>query len=126
MLASQRASAAEEMSEAEERLARDGGRLEEIERAEERERRIDAIDPDPCGSVAELLPSAVACLADGGLLLASCTDLGAMSGRFGELSAARYGAQPLKDAHKQAPELALRMLLGSVARAAGEPAKVAA
>ena len=29
----------------------------------------DVIDLDPCGSVAELLPSALGCLADGGLLL---------------------------------------------------------
>ena len=84
-----------------------------------RSRRIDAIDLDPCGCVAELLPSAVSCLLDGGLLLASCTDLGSMSGRFGEQSASRYGAQPLREAQKQAPELAIRMLLGSIARAAG-------
>ena len=82
-------------------------------------RYVDAIDLDPCGCVAELLPAAVACLPDGGLLLASATDLGSMSGRFGEQSDARYGAQPLREAHKHAPELALRMLLGSVARAAG-------
>ena len=55
----------------------------------------------------------------GGLLCASATDLGAMSGRFGEQCAARYGAQPLRSGAKIAPELALRMLLASTARAAG-------
>ena len=59
------------------------------------------------------------CLKVGGLLCASATDLGAMSGRFGEQCAARYGAQPLRSGAKLAPELALRMLLASVARAAG-------
>ena len=81
--------------------------------------QFDALCLDPCGSVAELLPAAVRCLKIGGLLCASATDLGAMSGRFGEQCAARYGAQPLRSGAKLAPELALRMLLASVARAAG-------
>ena len=42
-----------------------------------------------------------------------------MSGRFGEQSGAKYGCVPLRDAHKQAPELAIRMLLGCLSRAAG-------
>jgi tRNA G26 N,N-dimethylase Trm1 len=49
----------------------------------------------------------------------TCTDLGAMSGRYGHMSAARYGAVPLPFAHKAAPELAMRMLLGALCKAAG-------
>ena len=82
------------------------------------ENRVDILDLDPCGSVAEVLPHAVSCLADGGLLLASCTDLASMNGRFGDQGARRYGAEALRDAHKQAPELALRMLLACLSRAA--------
>ena len=81
--------------------------------------RFDAVCLDPCGSVAELLPAAVRCLRRGGLLCASATDLGALSGRWGEQCAARYGAQPLRSGGRLAPELAMRILLGCVARAAG-------
>jgi len=83
-----------------------------------RRRHFDAVDLDPYGCVAELLPAAVESLRDGGLLCASCTDLGALSGRYGDGCARRYGADPLRAAQKQAPELALRLLLGCVSRAA--------
>jgi tRNA (guanine26-N2/guanine27-N2)-dimethyltransferase len=36
----------------------------------EERRRVDVIDLDPCGCVAELLPAAVGCVCDGGLLYA--------------------------------------------------------
>ena len=48
---------------------------------------VDAIDIDPCGSASELLPAAVRAVRAGGLLLVSSTDLGALSGRFGESAA---------------------------------------
>lgn len=45
---------------------------------------FDFVDLDPCGSVAHLLLSGAACVRDGGLLCASSTDMGALSGQFGE------------------------------------------
>jgi len=85
----------------------------------ERPRRFDCVELDPCGSVSEYLLPAMRCLSNGGLLLASCTDLGTMSGRFGDACSMRYGSVPLASAAKQAPELALRMLLHLVMRTAG-------
>ena len=82
-------------------------------------RRFDCVELDPCGSVSEYLLPAMRCLSNGGLLLASCTDLGTMSGRFGDACSMRYGSVPLASAAKQAPELALRMLLHLVMRTAG-------
>ena len=83
-----------------------------------RHRRYDAVDLDPCGSVAELLPAAVTCLVDGGLLCATATDLGALSGRFGDGASARYESQPLRCSPKVAPEMAVRTLLACAQRAA--------
>jgi tRNA G26 N,N-dimethylase Trm1/nitrous oxidase accessory protein NosD len=84
----------------------------------QRRRRYDAVDLDPCGSVAELLPTAVSCLVDGGLLCATATDLGALSGRFGDGASARYESQPLRCSPKVAPEMAVRTLLACAQRAA--------
>ena len=91
----------------------------------ERRHSFDAADLDPCGSVAELLPAAVTCLVDGGLLCATATDLGALSGRFGDGASARYESQPLRSSPKLAPEMAVRTLLACAQRAAAAEGRLA-
>ncbi|KAJ1624404.1 N2,N2-dimethylguanosine tRNA methyltransferase-domain-containing protein, partial [Pavlovales sp. CCMP2436] len=77
-----------------------------------------AVCLDPFGSCAHLLPAAVRCLASGGILCASCTDMETLSGLHEEACAQRYGIEPLPHA-PCAQELALRTLLANVAAAAG-------
>ena len=81
---------------------------------------FDVVELDPCGSVGELLAPAVRTLKLSGLLCATATDMGTLSGRFGGENACmtRYGAAPLASAQHQSVEIAVRILLGAVARAA--------
>lgn len=89
--------------------------------------RLDIVELDPCGSAAELLPSAIACLRPGGLFLASATDLGSLSGRWGDGgAAARYGGVPPACAARLGPDVAARMLLASISRAAGAAGRAVA
>eukprot|EP00966_Prymnesium_polylepis_P154206 3560846-Prymnesium_polylepis.2 len=81
---------------------------------------FDVVELDPCGSVGDLLDPAIRALRPGGFLLATATDMGTLSGRFGGENAcsARYGATPLPSAQHQSVEIAIRIVLGAVERAA--------
>eukprot|EP00887_Chlorella_sp_A99_P005640 scaffold1.g5640.t1 len=74
---------------------------------------FEAVDLDPYGSPAQLLDSAVQAVSEGGLLLATATDMATLCGNNGEACFAKYGSYPL---HKPyCHEMALRILLASLA-----------
>lgn len=58
--------------------------------------RFDAIDLDPYGSAATFLDSAVQAVADGGILLVTCTDMGVLCGNHSEACFGKYGSMSLK------------------------------
>lgn len=58
--------------------------------------RFDAIDLDPYGSASTFLDSAVQAVADGGILLVTCTDMGVLCGNHSEACFAKYGSMSLK------------------------------
>lgn len=75
--------------------------------------RFDVIDLDPYGSPAQFLDAAVQCVADGGIMCVTCTDMAVLCGNAAETCRAKYGAVSLR-----APfchEMALRILLQSIA-----------
>lgn len=79
--------------------------------------RYDFIDIDPFGSPAALLAGACRALRDGGHVLIAATDAMALAGAQPDVCRERYGARPLQC--EVGHELALRILLGAVAGAAG-------
>lgn len=80
------------------------------------EKQFDVIDLDPYGSVAMFLDGAVQAVKNGGLLCVTCTDSAVLCGNHPEAAFARYNAVPMRT--RYAHEMALRMVLGSVERAA--------
>jgi len=79
--------------------------------------RFDWVDIDPFGTPAHYLDLAVSAVTDGGILAVSATDKAALCGVYPEVCLRRYNARPL---HNELMwEVALRILLGAVARAAG-------
>lgn len=74
--------------------------------------RFDAIDLDPYGSASIFLDSAVQAVADGGILLVTCTDMGVLCGNHSEACFGKYGSMSLKA--KFCHEMALRVLLFSM------------
>lgn len=74
--------------------------------------RFDAIDLDPYGSASVFLDSAVQAVADGGILLVTCTDMGVLCGNHSEACFGKYGSMSLKA--KFCHEMALRVLLFSL------------
>lgn len=42
--------------------------------------RVDVVDLDPYGTAAPFIDSAIGCIADGGLLCVTCTDLAVLAG----------------------------------------------
>eukprot|EP00906_Rhabdomonas_costata_P013803 RCo019789 len=68
------------------------------------------IDLDPYGTAVPFLDSAVQAVAEGGLLLVTCTDAAVLCGAHPESCFARYGAITVKA--KYCHEMALRILLG--------------
>jgi tRNA (guanine26-N2/guanine27-N2)-dimethyltransferase len=53
-------------------------------------------------------------VADGGLLLVTCTDLAVLCGNYGETCWAKYSSMPLRNV-KYCHEMALRILLATIA-----------
>jgi len=43
-------------------------------------KRVDVVDLDPYGTAAPFIDAAVNCIADGGLLCVTCTDLAVLAG----------------------------------------------
>ena len=59
-------------------------------------KRFSIIDLDPYGSAAPFLDSAVQSLADGGLLMITCTDMAVLCGNHSETCHAKYGSISLR------------------------------
>ena len=72
-------------------------------------KRFDVVDLDPYGTAGPFVDAAVKCIADGGLLCVTCTDLSIMCGTHQPTCFSSYGSVPLKAnfCHEQA----LRILL---------------
>jgi tRNA (guanine26-N2/guanine27-N2)-dimethyltransferase len=56
----------------------------------------DVVDLDPYGSAAPFIDSAIQCIADGGLLCVTCTDLAVLCATRQETCFAKYGGLPLR------------------------------
>ncbi|XP_011307972.1 probable tRNA (guanine(26)-N(2))-dimethyltransferase isoform X2 [Fopius arisanus] len=82
-----------------------------------RKKRFDAVDLDPYGCPSIFLDGAVQCLANGGLLLVTATDMAVLAGNSPETCFVKYGAVSLKS--KACHEIALRILLQHIAAHAG-------
>lgn len=79
--------------------------------------RFDAVDLDPYGCPSMYLDGAVQCVADGGILLITATDLAVLAGNVPETCYYKYGAISIKS--KSCHEIALRILLQCIASYAG-------
>lgn len=86
-----------------------------------RHNRFDAVDLDPYGCPSRYLDGAVQCVSDGGILLVTATDMAVLVGNVPETCYYKYGAIPIKS--KCCHELALRILLQSIASCAGRYAR---
>ncbi|XP_078436582.1 tRNA (guanine(26)-N(2))-dimethyltransferase 2-like [Wolffia australiana] len=75
-------------------------------------KEFDVVDLDPYGSPSVFLDSAIQCVADGGLLMCTATDLAVLCGGNGEVCYSKYGSYPLKG--KYCHEMALRILLACI------------
>ncbi|XP_015604849.1 probable tRNA (guanine(26)-N(2))-dimethyltransferase isoform X2 [Cephus cinctus] len=82
-----------------------------------RRNRFDVVDLDPYGCPSIFLDSAVQCIADGGLLLVTATDMAVLAGNSPETCYVKYGAISLKS--KACHEIALRILLQHISCHAG-------
>ena len=76
------------------------------------------VDLDPYGSPAPFLASALAAVADGGVLAVTATDMMVLAGVTRGACERQYGAVPIRG--RMAPESGLRILLAYVARRARE------
>ncbi|KAI9219578.1 N2,N2-dimethylguanosine tRNA methyltransferase [Blastocladiella britannica] len=75
------------------------------------------VDLDPYGSAAPFLDGAIQCVADGGLLCITCTDMQVLAGtNFPETTFSKYGGASLRADFCH--EMALRLLLGTLLRSA--------
>lgn len=82
-----------------------------------RRNRFDAVDLDPYGCPSMYLDGAVQCVADGGILLVTATDMAVLAGNTPETCYYKYGAISIKS--KSCHEIALRILLQCIASYAG-------
>lgn len=76
----------------------------------------DVVDLDPYGAPTPFLDDAVQAISDGGLLCVTATDMAVLCGKSGEACWAKYNAISLRAKHCH--ELALRIALGAIERAA--------
>ncbi|CAM0905810.1 unnamed protein product [Alopecurus aequalis] len=75
-------------------------------------KEFDVVDLDPYGSPAAFLDSAVQCVADGGILMCSATDMAVLAGGNAEVCFSKYGSYPVRG--KYCHEMALRILLACI------------
>ncbi|KAJ1360821.1 RNA methyltransferase tRNA(m5U54)methyltransferase [Parelaphostrongylus tenuis] len=75
-------------------------------------KRFHAVDLDPYGSASQFLDSAVQCVAENGILMVTCTDMGVLCGNTPETCYTKYGSTTVR--MKCCHELALRILLRSI------------
>ncbi|KAI6189200.1 TRNA (guanine(26)-N(2))-dimethyltransferase [Aphelenchoides besseyi] len=76
------------------------------------QKRFHAVDVDPYGSAAQFLNSAVQCVANRGVLMVTCTDMGTLCGNSPEAALGKYGSTPLR--HKSCHESAIRIVLRTI------------
>lgn len=81
-------------------------------------RRFDSIDVDPFGSPARYVDSTIRALRNGGLIALTATDMAALCGVHPKACIRKYGGKPLRTEYCH--ELAVRILVGSVAKAAAK------
>jgi len=81
-------------------------------------KRFDYIDIDPFGSPVPYVDSSIRALKSGGLLALTSTDLAPLCGVHPQACIRKYGAKPLRTEYCH--ELALRILLGYLAREAAK------
>ena len=80
------------------------------------EQRFDVVDLDPYGSASPFLDIGVQCVADGGLMCITCTDMAVLCGAHSESCFSKYGSVAIKS--KACHEEALRIVLHTVEAAA--------
>lgn len=78
--------------------------------------RFDAIDVDPFGSPTPFLDSSIKAIRNGGLIALTATDMAPLCGVHVKACLRKYGGKPLRTEYCH--ELAVRLLLGSLAAAA--------
>ncbi|KAA6373643.1 MAG: putative n -dimethylguanosine trna methyltransferase [Streblomastix strix] len=86
------------------------------------QKSFDIIDLDPYGTAAPFLDAALNAICDGGMLGVTCTDMGVLAGNHPGTCYSKYGCIPQKA--KYCHEMAIRILLGSIAQHAGRQEKV--
>ncbi|ESN93195.1 hypothetical protein HELRODRAFT_157901 [Helobdella robusta] len=74
--------------------------------------RFHVVDLDPYGSPTQFLDGAVQCVADGGILLVTCTDMAVLCGNAPETCHSKYGSLSIRS--RFCHEMALRILLRSI------------
>lgn len=83
---------------------------------------FDVIDLDPYGTAIPFLESAIGCLANGGLLAVTFTDMAVLCARRPHVCSYKYGAAPLPN--KYCHEMALRMVLHMISQMANRHGRV--
>ncbi|WVQ99259.1 N2,N2-dimethylguanosine tRNA methyltransferase [Kwoniella sp. CBS 9459] len=79
--------------------------------------RVDVVDLDPYGTAAPFIDAALGCIADGGLLAITCTDLAVLAGQqYPEKCYSNYGGTNVHAEYTH--EAALRLVLHSLATCA--------
>ncbi|TFK76405.1 N2,N2-dimethylguanosine tRNA methyltransferase [Pluteus cervinus] len=83
----------------------------------EERKRVDVVDLDPYGTAAPFIDAAVQCVADGGLLCVTCTDLTVLAtSNYPEKCFSNYGGVPVKAEYCH--EAALRLVLHAISTSA--------
>jgi tRNA (guanine26-N2/guanine27-N2)-dimethyltransferase len=62
-------------------------------------RFFDVVDLDPYGTAVPFLESAISCIADGGLLAVTCTDMAVLCARNPHVCFYKYGGAPLSKSY---------------------------
>jgi len=79
--------------------------------------RVDVVDLDPYGTAAPFIDAAVQCIADGGLLCVTCTDLSVLAtNNYPEKCYSNYGGVSVKAEYSH--EAALRLVLHTISTSA--------
>ncbi|WVQ82169.1 N2,N2-dimethylguanosine tRNA methyltransferase [Cryptococcus sp. DSM 104549] len=79
--------------------------------------RVDVVDLDPYGTAAPFIDAAIGCIADGGLLAITCTDLAVLAGQqYPEKCYSNYGGTNVHAEYTH--EAALRLVMHSLANCA--------
>ncbi|EIW70842.1 hypothetical protein TREMEDRAFT_68241 [Tremella mesenterica DSM 1558] len=85
-------------------------------------RRIEVVDLDPYGTAVPFIDAAINCVADGGLLCVTCTDMAVLAGsHYPEKCFSNYGGVSVNAEYSH--EVALRLMLNSLATTAGRYGK---